>query len=124
MTNKYKPNGSIERRRARIVAKGYSQKYGDYNQTFAPVARMESIRLMLALAAELGMKIRQFDVVTAYLNGILEENVFMEISDMLPEMFERIVKDSCVNQEVKERTRMLKKLKRGENVCRLSSFMV
>lgn len=104
LTNKYKLDGSIERRKARIVAKGYSQKYGvDYNQTFAPVARMESIRLMLALAAELGMKIRQFNVVTAYLNGNLEEDVFMEIPEMLPEMFERIVENKQVNQEVRKR---------------------
>lgn len=66
------------------MAKGYSQKLGiDYKQIFVPVARMELIRLMLALAAEFGIKVRIFDVVTAYLNGILEEKVFMKVSEML-----------------------------------------
>lgn len=121
LTNKYRPDGSIERRKARIVAKGYSQKFGiDYNQTFAPVARMESIRLMLALAAEFGMKVRQFDVVTAYLNGILEEKVFMEVPEMLSEMLDRINQDEKVAQEVRQRAaEMLRKIKQGKNVCRL-----
>lgn len=121
LTNKYKQDGSIERRKARIVAKGYSQQYGvDYNQTFASVARMESVRLMLALAAELKMKIRQFDVVTAYLNGNLEENVFMEVPEMLCEMLKRITEDKRVTREVrKQSANMLAKLKQGKKVCQL-----
>lgn len=75
---------------------------------------------MLALAAEFGMKIRQFDVVTAYLNGTLEEKVYMEIPELLPEMLERIIKDSRVDQDVRKRSAsMLEELKEGENVCRL-----
>lgn len=82
--------------------------------------RMESIRLMLALATGLKMKIQQFDVVTAYLNGNLEKNVFMEIPEMLPEMLERITEDSQVSQEVKRRAKkMLNDLERGKSVCRL-----
>lgn len=81
---------------------------------------MESVRLMLALAAELKMKIRQFDVVTAYLNGNFEENVFMEVPKMLCEMLERIIEDQRVTREVrKQSAKMLTKLEQGNCVCRL-----
>lgn len=70
LTNKHGPDRTLERRKAQLVAKGYSRKYGvDYHQTFAPVARLETLRLLLALAVQFGLKIWQFDVVTAYLNG-------------------------------------------------------
>jgi hypothetical protein len=61
------------------VAQGFSQKPGiHFSETFAPVARFSSIRLVASLAAQYGMKIKQFDVKTAYLNGELEEEIFME----------------------------------------------
>lgn len=121
LTNKCSADGSIERRKARIVAKGYSQRYGvDYYQTFAPVARMESVRMLLALAAEFSMEVRQFDVVTAYLNGKLEECVYMQFPLMLPEMLELIINDNQVNEDVRARaSNMLMEIKQGANVCRL-----
>lgn len=65
--------------KARLVAKGYSQiENVDYKQTFAPVASMNLIRIMLALACQLDMEILQFDVKTAFLYGDLEETIFME----------------------------------------------
>lgn len=80
LTNKYAADGSVERRKARIVAKEYAQRFGiDYHRTFAPVARLESIRLLIAISCELNLTIWQFDVVTAYLNGNLEERVFMDV---------------------------------------------
>lgn len=66
--------------KARLVAKGCSQKPGlDYHDSFAPVANMNSIRVMLSLANEHKLIIHQMDVKTAYLNGELNEEVFMEL---------------------------------------------
>lgn len=75
---KEEPNGN-ETYKARLVAKGYSQRPGyDYNETFAPVARVTSMRVVLALAISNDMSIDQFDVKTAYLNAPLTEEVFMD----------------------------------------------
>ena len=72
-------NGSIERYKARLVAQGFSQKYGtDYDQTFCPVVRLESFRTLVALSVQHGLKIHQIDVTTAFLNGELEEEVYMK----------------------------------------------
>lgn len=79
LKTKYNADGSVERRKARLVAKGYSQKRGvDFDETFAPVARMSSIRLIVALAAEYKLDLYQLDVTMAYTYGNLEEEIFME----------------------------------------------
>ena len=71
-------NDSECRYRARLVAKGYTQKEGvDYTETFAPVVRHSTFRLLLGLAVKLKLGIWHLDVKTAFLNGVLEENVFM-----------------------------------------------
>lgn len=71
-------NGTVERYKARLVAQGYTQKYGaDYAETFCPVARQESLRVLLALSVQYKLKLQQVDVVTAFLNGNLEEEVYM-----------------------------------------------
>ena len=76
---KHDGDGEVERFKGRLVAKGYSQKYGiDYDETFSPVVRFSSIRTLLALAVQKGMLIHQMDVVTAFLNGRLEEEIFMQ----------------------------------------------
>jgi hypothetical protein len=71
--------GDVERYKARLVAKGYSQRQGiDYDEVFAPVARLEIIRLVISLAAQNEWKIYQMDVKSTFLNGFLEEEVYIE----------------------------------------------
>lgn len=72
-------DGSIERYKARLVAQGYSQKFGtDYDETFCPVIRLESLRALIALAVQNDLELHQIDVTTAFLNGELEEEVYMK----------------------------------------------
>lgn len=75
---KYASNGDVERYKARLVINGSRQQYGiDYNETFSPVVRFESIRALLAVAAKEKLKLKQFDIKTAFLNGVLEELIYM-----------------------------------------------
>ena len=67
------------RNKARLVVKVYNQQEGiDYDETFAPVARLEAIRLLIAYAAHKGIKLYQIDLKTAFLNGYLKEEVYVE----------------------------------------------
>lgn len=73
------PDGSVERYKARLVAKGFSQVEGvDFTETFAPVAKFSSIRAILAIAAALDLDVQQMDVKTAFLNGDLDEEIYMQ----------------------------------------------
>lgn len=77
------PDGAVVRHKARLVARGFSQKQGaDYNETFSPVVRGESVRSVFSLAAQEEMRL---DVETAFLNGILQEEVYM----IQPEGYEK-----------------------------------
>ena len=71
--------GENERYKARLVAKGYSQKTRiDYDEVLAPIARMETIRLILSLTAQHRRRIHQMDMKSAFFDGVLEEEVYIE----------------------------------------------
>nr|GEZ46323.1 retrovirus-related Pol polyprotein from transposon TNT 1-94 [Tanacetum cinerariifolium] len=76
--NKLHENGIVSRNKARLVAQGYNQQEGiDYDETYAPVARLDSIRILLAYAYALDFKLFQMDVKSAFLNGFINEEVYM-----------------------------------------------
>ncbi|GKD42305.1 retrovirus-related pol polyprotein from transposon TNT 1-94 [Tanacetum coccineum] len=77
--NKKDEHGTTTKNKARLVAQGYSQEEGiDYDETFAPVARMEAIRIFLAFATYMNFKVYQMDVKSAFLNGKLKEEVYVK----------------------------------------------
>ncbi|GAA0174332.1 transmembrane signal receptor [Lithospermum erythrorhizon] len=84
---KFNAVGSLERYKARLVAKGFTQTYGvDYTQTFAPVAKLNIVRILISIATNLDWPLHQIDVKNAFLNGNLEEEVYM----LPPPEFEKL----------------------------------
>ena len=95
---KFNKDGSIEKYKARLVAKGYSQVEGlDYDETFAPVVKIQSLRTILAIANEKGFILHQMDVKTAFLYGNLDEEIYMKqpagaISEKHPDLMCKLKK--------------------------------
>ena len=114
LTNKLKPDGTLDRRKARLVAEGYTEREGiDFTDTFAPVARLESIRMLVAIAVRENFEIHQMDIVTAYLNGYLNEEVYMEKPELLKEALREIIKQ--------DETESLSKIKATKMLTALST---
>ncbi len=83
---KYHPDGSIDKYKARLVARGFNQIKGvNYQETFSPVIRFETIRYLLAYAVQHNLPVHHMDVETAFLNGELEEEIYLEIPEGLKE---------------------------------------
>jgi len=77
--NKSDEHGTVIRNKARLVAQGYTQIEGvDFDETFAPVARLESIRILLSIACHLGFKLYQMYVKSIFLNDILQKELYVE----------------------------------------------
>lgn len=90
---KFNELGKVDKLKARLVVKGYAQEYGvDYAEVFAPVARMDTVRMILAVAAHRGWGVYQLDVKSAFLHGELEEDVYVE----QPQRYEVLEKKEMV----------------------------
>ena len=77
---KCKSDGSLDRHKARLVARGYTQTYGiDYQETFALVAKLNTIRILISLAVNFDWPLRQYDIKNAFLHGDLKEDIYMNI---------------------------------------------
>ena len=77
--NKINEEGKIVRNKARLVAKEYNQEFGiDFEESFAPVARLEVIRILLTYASSKGFQLQQMDVKNTFLHGYIKEDVYVE----------------------------------------------
>jgi vacuolar-type H+-ATPase catalytic subunit A/Vma1 len=85
-------SGNVERYKARLVAKGFLQKEGiDYYETFSPVSKNDTFRIIMALIAQFDLELHQMNVKTTFLNGDLEEEVYMK----QPESFDNNTQKAC-----------------------------
>ena len=78
LRKKFKVDGSLEKYKARLVAKGFTQQPGvDFIDTYSPVAKFASIRILMAVVATMDLELHQLDVKTAFLNGELKKEIYM-----------------------------------------------
>lgn len=126
LRNKYSSSGRLEKRKARLVTQGFTQEYGiHFDQTFAPVARLGSVRLLAALAAHNDMIINHFDVTSAYLNGDLDETIYMKVPKRFNEILEYILKERAIDKDMTLKCKkMISQLREGNKVCKLKKILV
>jgi hypothetical protein len=106
--NKQREDGEVLRNRAHLVAQGFSQVEGlDFGETFAPVAWLEAIRILLAFAASKGFKLYQMDVKSAFLNGLIQEEVYVRqpLGFENPKYLDRVYKLSMASYGFKQAPR-------------------
>lgn len=124
LTDKIGADGKLERKKARLVARGFSQIPGqDFQEVFAPVTRLSSIRLLVGIAVNFGMHIDQIDICTAFLNGDIDEDIYMKTPKDLETYLEKIIDDKNTEKEVKEKAiKMVQDLKssNGRAACKLN----
>jgi len=121
LRNEYKADRKLERKKVRVVAKGFAQRPGiDFHDTFAPVARLSSLRTLMAVAVD--MQILQFDITIAYLNKIMDSTVYMDKPESLQEMLEKMIitEDTTL---VEKANKMLSQLKEDDKVCKLKKSL-
>lgn len=125
LRNKNDPSGN-EIKKARLIAQGFSQTPNvNYfqNQTYSPVSRLSSIRLLTALASKLKLKIHQFDVTTAYLNGILEEKVLMRLPKHFDLGLEYLIENDPDQLLCDKAKIILDNIVKGNKVCLLKKSL-
>lgn len=121
LKTKFNSTGTVERRKARLVAKGYTQQHGiDFIETFSPVARISSIRMLMALAVEYYLQIHQMDAVTALLNGEISEEFYMDLPEGMERILSNIVSSNNDPSFADKANSWLKGLKSGANTCKLN----
>ncbi|GBL78228.1 Retrovirus-related Pol polyprotein from transposon TNT 1-94 [Araneus ventricosus] len=126
LRNKYGSDGKVKLKKARLVAQGFGQipevNYCQ-NQTFPPVARLSSIRMLSSLAAKFKAKIYQFDITTAYLNGILEDEVYMNIPKYFDLALETLIESENDEDLCKRAKQILVNIKKNNMVCKLKKYL-
>ncbi|GBN86017.1 Retrovirus-related Pol polyprotein from transposon RE1 [Araneus ventricosus] len=126
LRNKYGSDGKIKLKKARLVAQGFGQipevNYCQ-NQTFSPVTRLSSIRMLSSLAAKFKAKIYQFDITTAYLNGILEDEVHMNIPKYFDLALETLIESENDEDLCKRAKQILVNIKKNNMVCKLKKSL-
>jgi hypothetical protein len=119
--NKQDEHGVVTRNKARLVAKGYAQVTGlDFEETFAPVARLESIRILLAYAAHHSFKLFQMDVKSAFLNGPNKEEVYVE----QPQALRMTGIPTTSTSSLRHSMDLRKPQEHGMNVLEIFSFLM
>ena len=115
LQSKNKAKGSLEKYKARYVAKGFKQKEGiDYSETFAPTSKPETFRLILSLAVKENFILRQMDVKSAYLHPKIKEAVYLEQPSDLKKLYPSGKRAVCrLNKSIYDLKQAAKKLVRG-----------
>lgn len=112
--------GQTEKKRARVVAKEFSQRPGiDFQDTFAPVARLGSLRMLIALSAQMGLSISQLDISLAYLLENVDHKVHMKAPKLLEEMLIKITLNESDKNIRSKAKLMLSHYQQGRQICLL-----